>query len=67
MIDAAYATGQAVRVLELLPEVCALRTRADLLLATAVKVKCVFRDHSFIDVEAGTTQPGLSDCGSPGQ
>lgn len=67
IIDAAYAIGQAARVLELLPQVRVLRTRADLLLAQAVKIKCVFRDHSFIDVEAATTQSGLQDCGSPGQ
>ena len=35
------------RVQELLPQVHALTTRADLLLAEAVRVKCTFRDHSF--------------------
>jgi hypothetical protein len=44
------------RVRELIPEVHALTTRADLLLAEAVKLKHTFLHHSF--VEAGTTQPG---------
>jgi hypothetical protein len=35
------------RVQELLPQVHALTTRADLLLARAVNVKCTFRDHPF--------------------
>jgi hypothetical protein len=45
-----------LRVRELIPEVHALATRADLLLAEAVKLKHTFRHHSF--VEAGVTQPG---------
>jgi hypothetical protein len=36
----------------------ALTTRADLLLAEAVKVKCTFRDDTTTRVWASTTQTG---------
>jgi hypothetical protein len=48
------------RVQELLPQVHALTTRADLLLADAVKVKCTFRDHCFGDSLSGEPQQGES-------
>jgi hypothetical protein len=46
------------RARELLPQVHALTTRADLLLAEAVKVKCTFRDDTTTRVWASTTQTG---------
>jgi hypothetical protein len=49
VVTAARATQQMARVIELAPEVRALRTRADLLLAEAVNVKCMFRDHRWPD------------------
>jgi hypothetical protein len=49
VVTAARATRQMARVIELAPEVRALRTRADLLLAEAIKVKCTFRDHRWPD------------------
>jgi hypothetical protein len=45
------------RVRELLAQVHALTTRADLLLAEAVKVKCTFRDDRLAGVSASTTRP----------
>jgi hypothetical protein len=57
-LKAARRSGPPPRVFELLPQVDALRTRADLLLAEAVKVKCTFRDHRTRGAWAGTTQPG---------
>jgi hypothetical protein len=50
--------GAWARTRELLPQVHALSTRADLLLAEAVKVKCMFRDHTIKGVWASTTQSG---------
>jgi hypothetical protein len=50
--------GAWARARELLPQVHALTTRADLLLAEAVKVKCTFRDHKLTGVWASTTQSG---------
>jgi hypothetical protein len=46
------------RARELLPQVHALTTRADLLLAEAVKVKCTFRDDTTTRTWASTTQTG---------
>jgi hypothetical protein len=59
----AHRRGLAfARVLQLRPEVEALRTRSDLLLAEAVKVKCAFRDNMLR--AAATTSP-LLDVGHP--
>jgi hypothetical protein len=55
-LDNARSKRLRKRVRELLPQVSALRTRADLLLAEAIKVKCAFREMS--PAWASTTQPG---------
>jgi hypothetical protein len=62
---AAYAERQYQRALALVPEARALRTKADLLLAEAVKVKCTFRDHRFADDAVSTTCPGDPLLASP--
>jgi hypothetical protein len=62
---AAYDERRYQRALALLPEAKALRTRADLLLAEAVKVKCTFRDQRFLDSSMSTTSPGALIQASP--
>jgi hypothetical protein len=57
-LELARQRGPHPRVTELLTHVEALRTRADLLLAEAVKVKCTFRDHTFPGFWASTTSSG---------
>lgn len=47
-LDKARAARAWVRVIKLRPQVRSLRTRADLLLAQAVNVKCTFRDHRMV-------------------
>lgn len=46
-LQQARTARAATRVRELLPQVHALATRADLLLAQAVRVKCTFRDNEI--------------------
>lgn len=56
-VNAARKCGDWVRVVELRAELEGQRTRADLLLAEAVKVKCTFRDHQFSAADLEPTQP----------
>ena len=53
--------GLRRRVVELMPQVETLTTRADLLLADAVHVKCTFRDDAFATVWVSSTQSELGD------
>ncbi len=55
-LSAARQHRRAQRIHELLPQVRALKTRADLLLAEAVKVKCAFRDERFVTAWVSSTQ-----------
>lgn len=65
-LDRARDKGQTKRVLELMPQVQALRTRADLLLAEAIKIKCTFRDDSMVTAWVSSTQPSAFEE-QPGQ
>ena len=56
--DEARRRRRPQRVIELMPQLQALRTRTDLLLANAVKVKCSFTDQKFVRAWASSTQPG---------
>lgn len=56
--DEARRERRPQRVIELMPQLQALRTRTDLLLADAVKVKCSFTEQKFVRAWAGSTQPG---------
>jgi len=58
---AAREKGPRRRVIELLPQVEALRTRADLLLAEAVAVKCFYRSDEFADAWLSSSQSELHD------
>jgi serine protease inhibitor ecotin len=63
-LNAARQKGLTRRVLELMPQVHALRLRADLLLAEAVTVKCEFSDQRLVTAWVSTTQShGLDDAG----
>ena len=52
------------RVIELMPVLQALRTRADLLLAEAVKVKCSFTAQGLMTDWGSTTDPGALQDGA---
>ena len=56
--DEARRRRWAQRVIELMPQLQALRTRTDLLLADAVRVKRSFTDRKFMKAWASSTQPG---------
>lgn len=56
-LESARRTGPRGRVIALLPQVEALRTKADLLLAEAVKVKCSFRDDRIVMAWFTSAQP----------
>lgn len=58
---AAHSQGPSRRGVELLRELQARRTKADLLLAKAVKVKCAFRDRGFYHEVNDSTLPGGLD------
>jgi hypothetical protein len=58
-LEMARKNGRRRRVVELIPQVQALTTRADLLLAEAVHVKCTFRDDSIATAWVSSTQSGL--------
>lgn len=60
-LEQAREKRQAKRVLELRPQVEALRTRADLLLAEAIRVKCSFRNDSMATAWVSSTQPSTLD------
>jgi hypothetical protein len=63
-LDAARKQRRPVRVLELMPQVHALRVRADLLLAEAVMAKCEFADQRFVTAWVSSTQAhALDDIG----
>ena len=63
-LEAARLKGRPQRVLELMPQVHASRTKADLLLAEAVMAKCEFSDQRFVTAWASSTQShGLDDGG----
>lgn len=55
---AAHIRGPSRCGVELMRELHARRTKADLLLAKAVKVKCAFRDRVFYDEVSDSTMPG---------
>jgi hypothetical protein len=57
-LDAARQKQRPKHVLELMPMLRALRTRADLLLAEAVKVKYSFTAKKLLTDWGSTTQPG---------
>jgi hypothetical protein len=63
-LDAVRRRKRLRRVFELMPQVQALRTRADLLLAEAVKVKLSFIDQKVM-AAWDTTQPGAIKNGMP--
>jgi hypothetical protein len=56
--DEARRERRPQRVIELMPQLQALRTRTDLLLAEAVKAKCSFTEQKIVRAWAGSTQPG---------
>ncbi len=56
-LDLARRKGPRGRVIALIPQVEALRTKADLLLAEAVKVKCTFRDDRIMMAWFTSEQP----------
>lgn len=56
--NAAHIRGPSRSGVELLRELHARRTKADLLLAKAVKVKCAFRDRGFYHEVSDSTIPG---------
>lgn len=60
-LERARHKGPRERVFALMSEVEALRTRADLLLAEAVRVKCSFRDGGAESDEFTSTRMGLVD------
>jgi hypothetical protein len=62
-LQEARQKGHNDRILDLMPEVRALRTRADLLLAEAVKVKCEFRDERFLTAWVSSTQSHFLEDG----
>lgn len=62
-LDAARQRRRPKRVIELMPVLRALRTRADLLLAEAVKVKCSFTAQKLLTDWGSTTQPGALQDG----
>ena len=63
-LNAARQKRQPQRVLDLMPQVEALRLRADLLLAEAVMAKCEFSDQRFVTAWVSSTQAhGLDDAG----
>jgi hypothetical protein len=57
-LDRARRQRRPKRVIELMPALQALRTRADLLLAEAVKVKCSFTAQKLLTHWGSTTLPG---------
>lgn len=59
--EAAHSHGPSRLGVDLLRELHARRTRADLLLAKAVKVKCAFRDRGFYHEASDSTLPGGID------
>jgi hypothetical protein len=64
-LDAARRKRRPKRVIELMPVLQALRTRADLLLAEAVKVKCSFTAAKELITDWGSlTQPGALQDGA---
>ena len=63
-LDAARQRRQPQRVLDLMPQVDALRLRADLLLAEAVIAMCEFADQRFVTAWVSSTQAhALDDTG----
>lgn len=60
-LERARHKGPRERVFALMSEVEALRTRADLLLAEAVRVKCLLRDGGAESDEFTSTRLGLMD------
>jgi hypothetical protein len=63
-LDAAGQKRRPKRVIELMPMWQALRTRADLLLAEAVKVKCSFTTQKIMTDWVSTTMPGALQVGA---
>jgi hypothetical protein len=63
-LEAARRRRRNELVIELIPQLHELRTRADLLLAEAVKVKCAFRHRSAKSGWVSTTVPGVVPGGS---
>jgi hypothetical protein len=63
-LQAARQKNLPEAVLDLMPQVQVSRTRADLLLARAVKVKCEFRDQRFITAWVSSTQSHFLDDGT---
>lgn len=63
-VEAALATARKKRkhevILELMPQVEFLRTKADLLLADAVRAKCLLGDQPFVPSEWLITAPDPS-------
>lgn len=63
-LEAARRQRRHARVLELMPQVQALRIRADLLLADAVMTKCEFSDQRLVTAWVSSTQAhALDDAG----
>jgi hypothetical protein len=64
-LNAARRKRRPKRVIEMMPVLQTLRTRADLLLAEAVKMKCSFTTAKELITDWGSpTQPGALEDGA---